>query len=152
MTELHDLSPSDGSKKRRKRLGRGAGSGKGTTAGRGTKGQKARSGGQIPPRFEGGQMPLHRRIPKRGFTPLKRTVYQVINLRDLDDLEGDEVSRETLSAAGLVGSVKKPVKLLGDGDVERAFTVSVDAISGSARKKVEAAGGSVVIADDEEKA
>ncbi len=152
MTELHDLSPSDGSKKRRKRLGRGAGSGKGTTAGRGTKGQKARSGGQIPPRFEGGQMPLHRRIPKRGFTPLKRTVYQVINLRDLDDLEGDEVSRETLSAAGLVGSVKKPVKLLGDGDVERAFTVTVDAISGSAREKVEAAGGSVVIADDEEKA
>lgn len=152
MTELHDLSPSDGSKKRRKRLGRGAGSGKGTTAGRGTKGQKARSGGQIPPRFEGGQMPLHRRIPKRGFTPLKRTVYQVVNLRDLDDLEGDEVSRETLNAAGLVGSVKKPVKLLGDGDVERAFAVAVDAISGSAKKKVEAAGGSVVIADDEEKA
>lgn len=144
MTELHDLKPAPGSHRDRKRLGRGPGSGTGKTAGRGHKGQKARSGASIPAGFEGGQMPLQRRIPKRGFTPLRRLVYQVVNVRALEELTGDEVTPESLRAGGLIGSARKPVKVLGDGELSRAITVRVHAVSAGARAKIEAAGGSVV--------
>jgi large subunit ribosomal protein L15 len=144
MAELHDLSPSSGSTKNRKRKGRGPGSGNGKTAGRGQKGQKARSGGSVHPRFEGGQMPLVRRIPKRGFTNLSRVEYQVVNLRDLERVEGD-VTPESLKAAGLVRSVKKPVKVLGVGDVSRKVSVTAHGFSATAQSKIEAAGGSVTV-------
>jgi large subunit ribosomal protein L15 len=144
MAELHDLSPSSGSTKNRKRKGRGPGSGNGKTAGRGQKGQKARSGGSVHPRFEGGQMPLIRRIPKRGFTNLSRVEYQVVNVRDLDRVEGD-VTPESLKAAGLVRSLKKPVKILGIGEVSRKVSVSAHRFSGTAQSKIEAAGGTVTV-------
>lgn len=144
MAELHDLSPTTGSRKGSKRKGRGAGSGKGKTAGRGQKGQKARSGGTIHPRFEGGQMPLIRRIPKRGFKSLDRVEYQVVNVRDLGKVDGD-VSPESLKAAGLVRSLRKPVKILGVGDVETKLTVGAHKFSASARAKIEAAGGTVSV-------
>jgi len=144
MAELHDLSPSVGSHRGRKRRGRGPGSGNGKTAGRGQKGQKARSGGSVHPMFEGGQMPLIRRIPKRGFTNKNRVEYQVVNLRDLARVEGD-VTPESLARAGLVGSSGRPVKILGVGDVEGARSVRAHAFSGTARTKIEAAGGSVVV-------
>lgn len=145
MAELHDLSPPAGSTRDRKRLGRGPGSGTGKTAGRGQKGQKARSGGQIHPRFEGGQMPLIRRIPKRGFKSVNRREYQIVNLRELVKVDGDEVSPETLKAAGLVRSLKKPVKILGVGEVEGKISATAHAFSASAREKIEAAGGSVTV-------
>jgi len=144
MAELHDLSPSTGSHRGRKRVGRGPGSGMGKTSTRGEKGQKARSGGSVHPRFEGGQMPLIRRIPKRGFTNLNRVEYQVVNIRDLEGFDGD-VSPETLKAAGLIRSVSKPVKVLGVGEIAKALTVSAHAFSGSARTKIEGAGGSVTV-------
>lgn len=149
MAELHDLSPSKGSHRDRKRKGRGPGSGNGKTAGRGQKGQKARSGGNVHPRFEGGQMPLIRRIPKRGFKSINRTEYQIVNLRELDKVDGD-ISPETLKGAGLIRSLKKPVKILGVGEVDGKITASAHAFSGSAREKIEAAGGSVTVigADD----
>ena len=145
MIELHNLSPTKGSRKDRKRVGRGPGSGTGKTAGRGQKGQKSRSGGGIPANFEGGQMPLQRRIPKRGFTPLQRVEYQVVNVGRLARVDGDAITVESLRAAGLVRSLKKPVKILGQGDVGASFTVTVDAISDSAKGKIEAAGGSVTL-------
>jgi large subunit ribosomal protein L15 len=145
MAELHDLKPSKGSHRDRKRVGRGPGSGTGKTSGRGHKGQKARSGASIPAGFEGGQMPLQRRIPKRGFTPLDRSEYQVVNIRALEDVPGDEVSPETLHAQGLIGSLKEPLKILGDGELTRALTVSAHAFSASAREKIEAAGGSAKV-------
>ena len=144
MAELHDLTPSEGSHRNRKRIGRGNASGHGGTSTKGHKGQKARSGGSIHPRREGGQMPLIRRIPKRGFTPLGRTSYQVVNVRDLERVEGD-VSPEALKAAGLIGSLKKPVKVLGQGEVAKAVSVSAHAFSDSARAKIEAAGGQVSV-------
>ena len=144
MAELHDLSPSQGSHRNRKRVGRGPGSGLGKTAGRGQKGQKARSGGSIHPMFEGGQMPLHRRIPKRGFTNINRVEYQPVNVRDLARFEGD-VTVSGLKAAGLIGSVRKPVKILGVGEVDRALAVEAHAFSKTAREKIEAAGGSVSV-------
>lgn len=148
MAELHDLTPVPGSTRERKRVGRGPGSGRGKTSTRGEKGQKARSGGNIHPRFEGGQMPLIRRIPKRGFKSLHRTEYQVVNVRDLDRFDGD-VSPEALKGAGLIRSLHKPVKILGLGEVEKALTVSAHAFSGSARTKIEGAGGSVSVIDAE---
>lgn len=144
MAELHDLSPPAGSRRDRKRLGRGPGSGTGKTAGRGQKGQKARSGGNIHPRFEGGQMPLIRRIPKRGFKPISRTEYQIVNVRELVKVDGD-VSPESLRKAGLIGTSKRPVKILGVGDVEGKVSVTAHAFSASAREKIEAAGGSVTV-------
>lgn len=144
MAELHDLSPAEGSHRDRKRVGRGEGSGLGKTAGRGQKGQKARSGGSIPAGFEGGQMPLHRRIPKRGFRPRNRVEYQVVNLFELEGFSGD-VTPATLASAGLVRSSKRPVKVLGDGDVDGALNVTAHAFSASARSKIEAAGGTVTI-------
>ena len=144
MAELHDLSPSPGSRQNRKRVGRGPGSGTGKTAGRGQKGQKSRSGGNIHPRFEGGQMPLIRRIPKRGFKSINRVEYQVVNVRDLDRVDG-EVSPESLKSAGLVRSLRKPVKILGVGDLTKKLSVTAHAFSGSAQAKIEAAGGSVTL-------
>ncbi len=144
MAELHDLSPSTGSTKAGKRKGRGPGSGNGKTAGRGQKGQKSRSGGSVHPRFEGGQMPLIRRIPKRGFKNINRVEYQVVNVRDLGRVEGD-VSPESLKAAGLVRSLKLPVKILGIGEVSEKLTVSAHKFSASAQSKIEAAGGTVSV-------
>jgi large subunit ribosomal protein L15 len=138
---LHDLSPADGSKSKRKRVGRGPGSGLGKTAGRGEKGQKSRSGYSKRPGFEGGQMPLVRRLPKRGFTNIFRVEYAVINVGDLaESSTGSEVTPESLAADGLVRR-GKPLKVLGDGEIDRAIQVKAHAFSASARAKIEAAGG-----------
>lgn len=145
MAELHDLRPSSGSHRGRKRLGRGNASGTGGTSGKGHKGQKARSGGKVHPRFEGGQMPLIRRIPKRGFKSLDRVEYQVVNVRDLARVEGGDVSPETLKAAGLIGSLRRPVKVLGQGDAPGKLKVSAHKFSKSAQEKIESAGGSVSV-------
>lgn len=138
--KLHDLSPADGSTKNRKRLGRGRGSGTGKTAGRGHKGQKSRSGYSSRIGFEGGQMPLIRRVPKRGFTNIFRKEFAVVNVRDLSTLEG-EVTPEGLAAMGLVRR-GLPVKVLGEGDLSVALAVRAHRFSRSAREKIEAAGGS----------
>lgn len=145
MAELHELSPVPGSHRARKRVGRGPGSGLGKTSGRGQKGQKARSGGSIARGFEGGQMPLQRRIPKRGFSPLNRVEYAVINLRDLAEVEETEITPELLRARGLVGKKALPLKVLGTGEIARAVTVRAHAFSGTARTKIEAAGGTVAL-------
>ena len=142
---LENLSPPEGAKHDSKRVGRGPGSGKGKTSGRGHKGQKARSGGQVPIWFEGGQMPLYRRLPKRGFRPPNRTEHQIVNLRALADLEVDELGPEELVEAGLVDRADESVKILGDGDVERAITVRAHAFSESARRKIEEAGGTAEV-------
>lgn len=141
---LDDLSPAKGSKKDRKRVGRGPGSGLGKTAGRGSKGQLSRSGHRRRPGFEGGQMPLVRRVPKRGFTNVFRVEYAVVNVGDLAALPegvGPEVTPENLAAAGLVHR-NKPLKVLGDGELGAALTVKAHAFSKTAREKIEAAGGS----------
>ena len=151
MSELHDLKPAPGSHRDRKRLGRGPGSGTGKTAGRGGKGQSARTGYKRKRGFEGGQMPLHRRLPKRGFKNFTRVEYQVVNLRDLTNVEGD-VTPESLRAAGLITSLKRPVKVLGDGELPGKVSVSAHAFSKSAREKIEAAGGSVTVLEVESRA
>ncbi len=149
MAELHDLSPTPGSRRNRKRVGRGPGSGTGKRAGRGQDGQNSRSGGGVRAGFEGGQMPLHRRIPKRGFTPINRVEYEVVNLRDLNRFEGNEVTPDLMRASGLVRSKRKPVKVLGMGDLERkGMSVQAHAFSGSARSKIEAAGGKASLITD----
>ncbi len=145
MPELHDLSPSPGSHRDSKRVGRGPGSGTGKTAGRGHKGQRARAGGNVRPGFEGGQMPLQRRIPKRGFKNINRVEYQGVNVRDLSRIEAGEVTPEVLKAHGLIGTLKKPVKILGTGEIEGAYQVSAHAFSGTARTKIEGAGGTVTV-------
>jgi large subunit ribosomal protein L15 len=144
---LDNLSPTPGSRGKRKRVGRGHGSGHGKTSGRGHKGQKSRSGASIPAWFEGGQMPLYRRVPKRGFKPINRREYQVINVGTLDDLEGAEFGPEELKACGRIASLGKPVKILGVGSVGRAVTVRAHAFSATAREKIEAAGGTVELID-----
>lgn len=137
--KLHELAPAPGSKHPKKRVGRGPGSGNGVTAGRGEKGQKSRAGYSRRPGFEGGQMPLIRRVPKRGFTNPFRTVYTVINVGQLAEIEG-EITPAVLVAHGLVhGGL--PVKILGDGEVSRAITVRAHRFSKSARAKIEAVGG-----------
>jgi large subunit ribosomal protein L15 len=147
MADLSNLSRPEGSHRDTKRLGRGPGSGTGKTAGKGHKGSKARAGHHGPgggkPHFEGGQMPLHRRLPKRGFTPLDRTEYQVVNLWQLEALGEDDVSPETLKAHGLIGHAGRPVKVLGTGDLTRKVSVSAHRFSKSAREKIEGLGGSV---------
>jgi large subunit ribosomal protein L15 len=141
---LQSLKPPVGSHRARRRKGRGPGSGLGKTAGRGGKGQTARSGGSTRPGFEGGQMPLIRRIPKRGFTNPFKQIAQVVNVRNLGKLaEGVEVTPDTLFGAGLVGRPDHPVKLLGMGDVERKFVVKSVKVSASARVKIEQAGGTI---------
>jgi len=144
MAELHDLSPPTGSRRDRKRLGRGPGSGTGKTAGRGQKGAGARAGATTRPGFEGGQMPLHRRIPKRGFKNFTRVEYQVVNVRDLAGLTG-EVTPESLKDAGLIGTLRRPVKVLGEGNLDTAISVSAHAFSKNARAKINGAGGSVAV-------
>lgn len=144
MIELHNLKPAQRSRRARKRVGRGPGSGKGKTAGRGQKGQNSRSGGGVPAWFEGGQMPLQRRIPKRGFTNRNRVAYQVVNVGDLNILTGD-ATPETLRAAGLVRTLRDPVKILGTGEVSGPIHCSVHAVSSAARAKIEGAGGSLTI-------
>jgi large subunit ribosomal protein L15 len=140
---LSSLSPAPGSTQARKRVGRGPGSGLGKTSGKGHKGHKARTGGATNPGFEGGQMPMYRRLPKRGFTNPFRVESQVVNLLDLKKVSAAEVSPETLYSAGLIGKPDSPVKLLGTGDADRAYTVRGVALSAPARAKIEAAGGTI---------
>jgi large subunit ribosomal protein L15 len=141
---LHDLKPAKGSTRPKVRVGRGPGSGIGKTSGKGMKGEKARSGGGRRPGFEGGQMPLIRRIPKRGFTNPFKQHAQVVNVRHLGLLaDGLEVTPETLFGAGLVRRPDHPIKLLGMGDVSRKFTVKGVSVSTSAKGKIEAAGGTI---------
>ncbi len=140
---LSSLRPAAGSHRARKRIGRGPGSGTGKTAGKGHKGHKARTGGGTNPGFEGGQMPMYRRLPKRGFTNPFKVTAQPINLARLKALGGTEVTPATLHAAGLVGRPGDPVKLLATGDADRAYVVRGLAVSAAARAKVEAAGGRI---------
>ncbi|HEY8417655.1 MAG TPA: 50S ribosomal protein L15 [Limnochordales bacterium] len=144
---LHELRPAPGSRRKSKRVGRGTGSGRGKTAGRGTKGQKARSGGAKGPGFEGGQTPLQRRLPKRGFTnaPFRRSLVAV-NVEALNRFEpGTVVTPELLLETRVVRDVKDGIKVLGDGELTRALTVRAHAFSKAAAAKIEAAGGTVEV-------
>jgi large subunit ribosomal protein L15 len=144
--KLNELSPAKGSRKAPKRLGRGVASGTGKTAGRGTKGFNSRSGGGIRPGYEGGQMPLHRRLPKRGFTNIFKKNIAVINIRDLTRFDkGAVVDTEALVQAGLVKGKRDGIKLLGQGEIKYSLDVRVNQISKSAREKIEAAGGKVEV-------
>ena len=146
--KLHDLKPAEGSKKERTRKGRGIGSGLGKTAGKGHKGQKARSGGVKGPYFEGGQTPLQVRLPKRGFSNARfKKVYSVVNLDIIEEKfnANDLVSPETLKEAGIVKQMKDGVKILSNGEVTKALEVKVHAISEAAKAKIEQAGGSVEV-------
>lgn len=140
---LHNLPAPRGATTTPKRKGRGPGSGTGKTAGRGHKGQRARKSGNVRPGFEGGQMPLIRRVPKRGFTNPFRIAAQVVNLRDLDRLPGTDITPAVLVEAGLVTRADQPVKVLATGDATRAYAVSGCRCSASAREKIERAGGKV---------
>ncbi len=138
----HDLKPAEGAHRDRKRVGRGDGSGKGKTAGRGTKGTRAR--GEVHLYFEGGQMPIARRLPKlKGFTPPNRKIYGVVNVSALGELDASTVGPEELHAAGLVHKRDKLIKVLGEGEISKAVTVRAHAFSDSAKSKIEGAGGSV---------
>jgi large subunit ribosomal protein L15 len=140
--QIHDLSPVPGSTHSGKRKGRGPGTGNGKTAGRGHKGQKARSGGGVRVGFEGGQMPLARRVPKRGFNNIFAKPFETVNIRDLDRFaEGDTVSAETLLGIGLLSKCVYGVKILGVGEITKKLTVRASAFSESAKTKIEAAGG-----------
>lgn len=144
MITLGNLSPKKGAKRERKRVGRGQGSGRGKTATRGHKGSKSRSGYGVRPGFEGGQMPLQRRLPKRGFTNIFRKEYTLVQVRDLEAFEaGTRVDRKTLVEAGLIGKRDDLVKVLANGELSKSLTVAVDKVSAGAKKKIEAAGGSV---------
>jgi large subunit ribosomal protein L15 len=146
---LHTLRPAPGARKPRKRVGRGHGSGHVKTAGRGTKGQKARTGGSIPPRFEGGQLPLVKRLPyKRGFVNIFRTEYAPVNLARLNTLpEVDPITPETLVAARIIKNTRTRVKILGEGEWTRPVRIVAHAFSASARAKIEAAGGQAEVID-----
>jgi large subunit ribosomal protein L15 len=144
--QINDLFPAPGSRKPRKRVGRGNGSGHGSTAGRGDKGQGSRAGGTKAAGFEGGQTPLAMRLPKLpGFTNRNRVEYAVVNVSRLEEhfAEGDVVDGESLVAKGIIKSATETVKVLGDGELKKKLTVRVDKVSGSAKKKIEAAGGTV---------
>lgn len=144
--DLANLKSANGSTRNRKRVGRGEGSGTGVTAGRGNKGQHSRSGSKRRPWFEGGQMPLQRRLPKFGFTHYGKKYFQVVNLMDINKVDKTEdITPEVLKDHGLVKHADRPVKLLGVGELERKFNISVHAISKSARESVEKLGGSVTI-------
>ena len=144
---LDELKSPRGAKKKAKRVGRGPGSGQGTTGGRGSKGQRSRSGGGVPPGFEGGQMPLQRRLPKRGFYNVFKKVFAEINVRDLEPFAADSVvDEELLRQSGLVRGKFDGVKLLGDGEINKPLTVKVDRCSAGARQKIEAAGGKIEVA------
>lgn len=144
--KLHELKPAEGSTRNRKRVGRGVGSGSGKTAGRGNKGHNARSGGGVRPGFEGGQMPLHRRLPKRGFNNIFKKEIAIVNVRDLERFEqGSVVDASVLVRSGLVKGRRDGIKLLGQGEIKIPLTVKINAISRSAKEKIEAAGGSVEV-------
>jgi large subunit ribosomal protein L15 len=144
--KLHELTPSAGSVRSPKRKGRGQGTGNGTTAGRGNKGQKARSGGGVRPGFEGGQMPLSRRLPKRGFTNIFAKEYAEINIGSLDIFEeGAVITPELLKERGLVKKVLDGVKILGNGEITKKLTVKAHKFSESAKQKIEAIGGKVEV-------
>lgn len=144
--ELHTLKDIKGKRKSRKRVGCGQGSGRGKTSTRGHKGQKSRSGSSIRPGFEGGQLPLYRKLPTRGFSNARfRTVYVIVNLRDIEKIEAAEINRESLIAAGLIRNSDKLIKVLGNGEITKAVTVHANKFSNSAKQKIEAAGGKVVV-------
>jgi large subunit ribosomal protein L15 len=144
MTKLSNLKPAPGSTKNRKRRGIGSSSGHGGTSTKGHKGQNARTGGGVPTWYEGGQMPLIRRIPKRGFVNIHRVANQVVNIKDLARFQkGATVDLDALVKAGLVRANGGPIKLLATGDIDRAITLKVDVVSEAAQKKIEAAGGTV---------
>ncbi|HHN64146.1 MAG TPA: 50S ribosomal protein L15 [Nitrospirae bacterium] len=145
--KIDELRPAEGSKKKKKRVGRGPGSGHGKTSCRGHKGQKARSGGGVSPGFEGGQMPLHRRLPKRGFRNAPfRKVYTIVNIKTLERLKDvDVITPELLLEKGVIKGIKDGLKVLGDGELSRAITIRANAFSETARKKIEQAGGKVEV-------
>lgn len=148
--KLNSIQATNGSRRDRKRLGCGIGSGQGKTGGRGHKGQKSRTGGKVMRGFEGGQMPLIRRVPKRGFTAMNKVAFQVVNIGQLEKFDaGSTVDAAGLYAAGLVRNAVDPIKLLANGDLSRKLTVSVAAASASAKAKLEAAGGALIVAEAE---
>ncbi len=148
--KIHELSPVDGSRKKRKRVARGPGSGHGKTACRGHKGQKSRSGGGPRPGFEGGQMPLQRRVPKRGFTNVFRKQYSIINIDDLNRFaENSSVDIQALKEAGLINRVGDGVKLLGNGVISHPMVVKVHKVSKTAKEKIVGAGGRVMTLDED---
>lgn len=143
---LHEIGSLPGARKNRKRIGRGVGSGWGKTAGRGTKGQNSRSGGGVRPGYEGGQMPIHRRLPKRGFTNIFAKSYAIINIRDLSRFEsGSVVDEAAMVRMRLVKGKRDGIKLLGQGEIDYPLTIKVNRISQSAESKIKAAGGSVEV-------
>jgi large subunit ribosomal protein L15 len=144
--KLHELKPAEGSRKERKRLGRGIGSGQGKTAGKGHKGQNARSGGGVRIGFEGGQTPLFRRLPKRGFTNVSRKEYAIVNLDALNRFEdGTEVTPELLIETGVVSNEKAGIKILAKGNVEKKLSVKAHKFSSAAKEAIEAAGGTTEV-------
>jgi len=146
--KLHDLRPNEGKNQKRKRVGRGIAAGQGKTAGRGTKGQGARSGGGKGIYFEGGQLPLARRLPyKRGFTNINKVYYKPVNLKSLAefDFEGEDVTPEVMAIVGLIKKPTDPVVVLGDGDLDVALSVKAHRFSASAKEKIEAAGGTIEV-------
>ncbi len=147
--KLHELSPNPGSRQRRKRVGRGDSSGLGKTAGRGEKGQKSRTGSKVRPFFEGGQIPLFRRLPKRGFNQPDHIEYALVNLNILEDnfAAGDVVDAESLRAKKLLGKAEKMIKILANGELTKALTVKAEKFSVAAKAKIEAAGGKVEVVE-----
>ena len=147
--KLHELSPNAGSRKRRKRVGRGDSSGLGKTAGRGEKGKKSRTGSSIRPFFEGGQIPLFRRLPKRGFNSPDHIEYTLVNLNILEDnfAAGDVVDAESLRAKNLLGKTERMIKILANGEITKALTVKADKFSAAAKAKIEAVGGKVEVTE-----
>jgi len=141
--KLGELKPAAGSTKQRKRVGRGNASGWGRNAGRGEKGYGSRTGSKNAGLFEGGQMPLHRRLPKRGFTNHFRKEYEILNIRDLDRIKAEVIDPEVLVASGLINKTDSLIKVLGDGDLKRSLKITADAFSKSAEAKITAAGGKV---------
>lgn len=142
--QIQDLSPAPGSRKKRKRVGRGPGSGMGKTSTKGHKGLKARAGGSVRPGFEGGQMPLYRRLPKRGFFNIFKSRYAVLNVKDLDRFElGTVIDIDLLKQSGLVKGSFDGVKILGGGELQKNFVLKNILVSQTARKKIESAGGSI---------
>jgi len=145
--KIEDLKPAPGSTKKMKRVGRGIGSGHGKTSCKGHKGQKARSGGPKGPAFEGGQMPLQRRLPKRGFKNRFTIEYAIVNLKDISKMEGtDIITAETLIEQGIIKDLKNGLKVLGEGDIKRPLTIKADVFSASATAKIVAAGGKAEVA------
>ena len=147
--KLHELSPNPGSRQRRKRVGRGDSSGLGKTAGRGEKGQKSRTGSKVRPFFEGGQIPLFRRLPTRGFNQPDHIEYALVNLNILEDnfAAGDVVDTESLRAKKLLGKAEKMIKILANGELTKALTVKAEKFSAAAKAKIEAAGGKVEVVE-----